>query len=222
MDDSVSIFIKAAAVIKRADNKVLLVQRASNQRNGNMWEYPGGKVNVGEKIADCLKRELQEELSITPIRYKFITNVKMARYETYAYEVTEYDGQITLTEHQNLQWVARPKLIEHEQLPIDREISQIIVNRDVDSKILEIASHCVSMPHLDEEQKVWYIDCLPISMPYFYEDKKERYADYSRGNKKIRYYACSQTEAFQNRARLINEIMYALKMLLSFTNNNSR
>ena len=53
----------AVGVIQR-NGKILICQRKKNARYGLKWEFPGGKVEAGESILDCLKRELREELSI--------------------------------------------------------------------------------------------------------------------------------------------------------------
>ncbi len=52
-----------AAVIRRG-KKVLLAQRPADGLLGGMWEFPGGKVEPGESLEDCLRRELREELDI--------------------------------------------------------------------------------------------------------------------------------------------------------------
>jgi A/G-specific adenine glycosylase len=51
----------AAAVLQR-DGKVLLAQRPAAGLLGGMWEFPGGKTEAGESLADCLRREIREEL----------------------------------------------------------------------------------------------------------------------------------------------------------------
>ena len=43
---------------------VLLCQRKHSSRYGLKWEFPGGKVEEGENIEACLRRELHEELNI--------------------------------------------------------------------------------------------------------------------------------------------------------------
>ena len=51
-----------AAVIER-DGRVLLAQRPPEGLLGNLWEFPGGKVEPGETLPACLRREIQEELA---------------------------------------------------------------------------------------------------------------------------------------------------------------
>ncbi|MEW6650569.1 MAG: A/G-specific adenine glycosylase, partial [Chloroflexota bacterium] len=53
----------AAAVIQR-DGRVLITRRPSNGLLGGMWEFPGGKQEDGESLADCLRREIREELGV--------------------------------------------------------------------------------------------------------------------------------------------------------------
>ena len=42
----------------------MIAQRPLDGLLGGLWEFPGGKVEEGERLADCLKRELREELAI--------------------------------------------------------------------------------------------------------------------------------------------------------------
>jgi 8-oxo-dGTP diphosphatase len=54
----------AAAVIVRADGRVLLAQRPAGKAYAGYWEFPGGKLEPGEAPAHALARELQEELGL--------------------------------------------------------------------------------------------------------------------------------------------------------------
>ncbi len=55
--------IVTAAIILN-ESRVLIGRRKPNQALGGYWEFPGGKVENGESLVDCLKRELKEELSV--------------------------------------------------------------------------------------------------------------------------------------------------------------
>jgi 8-oxo-dGTP diphosphatase len=55
---------RAAVAILRENGRILVCQRKKNSRYGLKWEFPGGKVESGESIQDCVKRELREELSV--------------------------------------------------------------------------------------------------------------------------------------------------------------
>lgn len=53
-----------AGVIRNAAGQVLIAQRPAHGLLGGLWEFPGGKVEPGETLEHCLKRELREELAI--------------------------------------------------------------------------------------------------------------------------------------------------------------
>ncbi len=69
----------AAAVIEQPDGSFLLAQRPAGKVYEGYWEFPGGKVEPDEAVADALGRELHEELGIeVEHAYPWITR-------TYAY-----------------------------------------------------------------------------------------------------------------------------------------
>ena len=54
----------AVAVIER-EGKFLIAQRKPEDSFGGQWEFPGGKLRPGEDLAECLTREIREELGVT-------------------------------------------------------------------------------------------------------------------------------------------------------------
>ena len=63
MEQENSIVHVAVAVIIK-NNKVLIARRPSHVHQGNLWEFPGGKVEPGESVRQALYREIKEELGI--------------------------------------------------------------------------------------------------------------------------------------------------------------
>ena len=53
-----------AAVVLR-DGRYLVGRRPAHKRHGGLWEFPGGKVDVGESMLEAARRELAEELSVS-------------------------------------------------------------------------------------------------------------------------------------------------------------
>ena len=54
----------AVAVIQDSSGRVLLSRRPDHAHQGGLWEFPGGKLDPGETLAQALRRELREELGI--------------------------------------------------------------------------------------------------------------------------------------------------------------
>jgi len=54
----------AAAAIRNQSGQILLSKRHPDSHQGNLWEFPGGKLEPGESVDSALQRELQEELGI--------------------------------------------------------------------------------------------------------------------------------------------------------------
>lgn len=53
------------AVIWNEQRQILIDRRRPGGLLGNLWEFPGGKVEPGETIEECIKREIWEEIGIT-------------------------------------------------------------------------------------------------------------------------------------------------------------
>ncbi len=58
-----TMLVVAAALVDR-DGRVLLQQRTAGRQMAGLWEFPGGKMDPGERPEEALVRELQEELGI--------------------------------------------------------------------------------------------------------------------------------------------------------------
>ena len=126
--------MKVTAGIFRKDDSVLLMRRVQTEPLAGEWEYPGGKFEEGENGPVCLHRELKEELGIDAQIGDFITVAKLQlasgkELELYAYEILNYNGDITLKVHDAKEWVKLSDLLEHSQLPADLIISKTLVNK---------------------------------------------------------------------------------------------
>ena len=53
-----------AAVIGRADGRILVCSRPAGTHLAGKWEFPGGKIEPGETPEDCIRREIREELAM--------------------------------------------------------------------------------------------------------------------------------------------------------------
>ncbi|MDR4492958.1 MAG: 8-oxo-dGTP diphosphatase MutT [Nitrospirales bacterium] len=59
-----SIVVVVAGIIEY-QGKLLITKRKAGTHLGGVWEFPGGKKEIGESLVECLKREIWEELHIT-------------------------------------------------------------------------------------------------------------------------------------------------------------
>ena len=75
-----------AAVIERADRRLLIGQRRKSDSSPLKWEFPGGKVRHGEGPEGALARELREELGVTLTKSAELGRVRH-RYSTFPEEL---------------------------------------------------------------------------------------------------------------------------------------
>lgn len=100
-----------AAVIQRdfdLDKKILIVQRGSGQSGAGFWEFPGGKVELGESPEQALIREIDEELGIS-IRVGELIDEMQYTYPSKTIRLRVYwastsENHIELREHEALKW----------------------------------------------------------------------------------------------------------------------
>lgn len=121
-----------AGVLVAADGRVLLAQRPPGSHLAGAWEFPGGKVEPGERADVALSRELHEELGVRigdPMRaflsVPWYAGERPLRLETWLVEA--WDGEPRALEGQALEW-ARPERVEAAILaPADRPILDALV-----------------------------------------------------------------------------------------------
>lgn len=113
-----------AAVIRR-EGKIFATQRGYGpQKDG--WEFPGGKVEIGEDPREALVREIREELRVDILPGTEIGVVEheypniSIRMQCFWAEIRE--GSPVLTEHENAKWISADELEQVDWLPADRKI----------------------------------------------------------------------------------------------------
>lgn len=116
----------AAAVIRGADNRILIARRADTQHQGGLWEFPGGKVEAGETAQQALARELREELGIEVVLARPLIKVQHDYADKHVlldvWEVSEFTGSVHGAEGQPLAWVRARDLPSYEFPAANRPI----------------------------------------------------------------------------------------------------
>jgi len=116
----------AVGVIRNAEGSVLIALRPAAVHQGGLWEFPGGKVELGESVRDALVRELQEELAITPTRMSPLIQIRHD-YEDKSvlldvWEVSRFDGEACGNEGQAIRWVTASALPDYDFPAANRPI----------------------------------------------------------------------------------------------------
>jgi 8-oxo-dGTP diphosphatase len=107
----------AVGVIKDAQGQILITQRKADAHLGGLWEFPGGKFEVGENAELALSRELFEELNIKPIKVTPLIELNFDYPEVsvrlYVYEVSLFSGEVIAREGQDFRWIIRAELDQY-------------------------------------------------------------------------------------------------------------
>jgi 8-oxo-dGTP diphosphatase len=121
----VNIVLVAACALVDPDGRVLLAQRPEGKPMAGLWEFPGGKVETGERPEETVIRELEEELGIV-VKEACLAPLTFASH-TYPdfhlvmplYVCRRWDGTVTPKEGQSLAWVRPNRLREYPMPPAD-------------------------------------------------------------------------------------------------------
>jgi len=115
----------AACALVDADGRVLLAQRPAGKSMAGLWEFPGGKIEAGERPEQTLIRELKEELAIV-VKEDCLAPLTFAShaYPDFhllmpLYVCRRWEGTVTATEGQQLAWVKPNRLRDYEMPPAD-------------------------------------------------------------------------------------------------------
>jgi 8-oxo-dGTP diphosphatase len=110
-----------AAVICR-ENKVFATQRGYGEFK-DWWEFPGGKIEIGETSKEALKREIREELHTEISVDKFLTTVEYDypkfHLVMYCYICHVIKGELELVEAEDARWLGEENLDVVNWLPAD-------------------------------------------------------------------------------------------------------
>ena len=102
----------AVGVLIDGDGRFLLASRPEGKVYAGWWEFPGGKLEAGESVAEALARELHEELGIVvdEVRPWDVTRMdyEHARVRLHFCKVTAWHGDFEMREGQQMAWQTLP------------------------------------------------------------------------------------------------------------------
>lgn len=116
--------IEVVAALIWDRDRFMICQRPAHKARGLLWEFVGGKVEVGETLSEALVRECREELGV-------IVEVGNSFAEvTHDYpDLTVHltllhaaiaEGEVKLLEHNAIKWITPSELDLYEFCPADK------------------------------------------------------------------------------------------------------
>jgi 8-oxo-dGTP diphosphatase len=125
---SAKVVLVAACAMIDIDGRVLLAERPEGKTMAGLWEFPGGKVEPGERPEQTLIRELNEELDV-------VVNESCLAPLTFAshaypdfhllmplYVCRRWEGIVRAREGQRLAWVRPNRLKDYKMPPADEPL----------------------------------------------------------------------------------------------------
>ena len=122
--------VEVVAALIWDKDKFLICQRPEHKARGLLWEYVGGKVELGETKQEALIRECKEELDVTiSVGDVFIDVVH--EYPDITVHLTLFhaqieSGEIRLLEHNAVAWITPDEIPHYAFCPADKEINERI------------------------------------------------------------------------------------------------
>ena len=125
---SVKTVLVAACALIDSDGRVLIAQRPEGKVMAGLWEFPGGKVEAGERPEESLIRELNEELGIV-VKEECLAPLTFAShvYPDFhllmpLYVCRRWEGFVQGREMQRLKWVRPLELRNYPMPPADEPL----------------------------------------------------------------------------------------------------
>lgn len=113
-----------AAALYDTHGRVLIAERPPGKDMAGRWEYPGGKIGLGESERDALERELREELGVRVTSARHLMTLAHdygdRHVELSMWIVERYSGAVGSLDGQRLRWVEPAALSNEDLLEADR------------------------------------------------------------------------------------------------------
>ncbi|MBP3715190.1 MAG: (deoxy)nucleoside triphosphate pyrophosphohydrolase [Phocaeicola sp.] len=120
-----------AAIIRKGD-KIFATQRGYGEWK-DWWEFPGGKMEVGETPEEALVREIHEELSAEISVDEFLCTVEydypQFHLTMHCYLCSLMTDSLHLNEHEAARWLSKDELVSVKWLPADVKVVELLKSR---------------------------------------------------------------------------------------------
>jgi 8-oxo-dGTP diphosphatase len=121
------------AIIYHKD-KILAVKRPKHKHQGGKWEFPGGKIEPDETPADCIVREIMEELSVEIEITRQLTEIRHCYPDKeivlipFLCEIKS--GEIILKEHEDAVWIKKDEITNLDWAAADLKVIEVNITNN--------------------------------------------------------------------------------------------
>ena len=134
----------AVGILLQSDGQFLLTSRPVGKVYAGYWEFPGGKLEAGESVAQALRRELQEELGVTigavqPWKVELV-DYPHSLVRLHFCKIFDWSGELQMLEGQSFAWQSLPVTVQPilpGTLPVlewfAREPEELTTNRPIEA-----------------------------------------------------------------------------------------
>lgn len=141
--------IKVVCGIIWKDGKIFIARRKPEKSLGGYWEFPGGKIEIGEDPKVALARELKEELGME-VKVLNYFGSNLHHYENFSIELIAYicefiDASYGLTDHDEYEFVSHIEISKYKMAPADlpfvERVQMRLENELLRLKVKELKAH---------------------------------------------------------------------------------
>jgi 8-oxo-dGTP diphosphatase len=108
------------------DNVLIGKRKLDNKYHPGKWEFPGGKVEVGESHWDGIRREFKEELDIEVLPFHQLRPVSNDSIELTPFTLKLVSGKAKMIEHDELKFVDKAEFFKMELTDLSKEVGRIL------------------------------------------------------------------------------------------------
>ena len=132
-----------AAVLRDADGRLFVGRRPSHKRHGDLWEFPGGKVDPGETVFNAVRRELDEELGLETLSVSgppLFQRQDPGQPFHIQFLAAQASGAVRLMEHSEVAWLNPASSADFALAPTDAAFVAAVASGEVDVSGIPISN----------------------------------------------------------------------------------
>jgi 8-oxo-dGTP diphosphatase len=126
--------VEVVAALIWNENKFMICQRPPHKARGLLWEFVGGKVEIGETKERALIRECKEELnillSVGDVFMDVVHEYPDLTVHLTLFNATIAKGEPQKLEHNDIQWITPSEISNYEFCPADEEILKALIDQE--------------------------------------------------------------------------------------------